>query len=107
MRVNNRYDSAGTDLARELEARQQGVSRPNGVQTVGLMLLGSTDLQLVALYLDRIVPPRRRRLLPILGRAKQGTAIASPHLPERCSGPASESRLSQQTGSATLSVRMS
>jgi AcrR family transcriptional regulator len=64
------------DLVRELESFQAGVSRPNGIQMVGLMLLGSTDPGLVRLYRERIVAPRRVRLLEILRRA-----VASGQLP--------------------------
>lgn len=68
-------DDAFGDLVREVAAFQEGVSRPNGIQMVGLMLLGSTDAQLVDLYRRRIVIPRRSRLLAILQRAQEAGAI--------------------------------
>lgn len=59
-----------TDLLRELEAYQDGVSRPDGVPMVGLMLSGGTDPDLVALYRERIVNPRRQAFRSILERAQ-------------------------------------
>jgi len=58
------------DLVRELDAFQEGVSRPDGISMVGTMLLGSTDPQLVSLYRERVVRPRRARLRAILQRAR-------------------------------------
>jgi AcrR family transcriptional regulator len=58
------------DLVRELEAFRRGISRPDGLAMVGTMLVGSADPQLVALYRERVVGPRRARLRAILERAR-------------------------------------
>lgn len=58
------------DLVAELEAFRKGISRPDGVSMVGTMLLRSTDPELVTLFRERIVAPRRRRLGAILARAQ-------------------------------------
>lgn len=65
-----------SDLVRELEAFRRGVSRPDGVSMVGTMLLRSTDPELVKLYRERIVAPRRERLRAILERARESGLIA-------------------------------
>jgi AcrR family transcriptional regulator len=65
------------DLVRELDAFRRGISRPDGVSMVGTMLLRSTDPELVTLYRERIVAPRRARLREILERARSG-GILSP-----------------------------
>lgn len=65
------------DLVQELRAFEQGVSRPNGIQMVGLMLLGSTEPELVRLYRERIVAPRRSRLRVILERARDEGRIST------------------------------
>lgn len=57
------------DLVAELTAFHRGVTRPNGISMVGSMLQTSTDPDLAALYRDRIVAPRRRRIRHILQRA--------------------------------------
>lgn len=62
-------DDPFADLVRELEAFRSGISRPDGLAMVGTMLAGGTDPQLVALYRERIVAPRRARLRAILERA--------------------------------------
>lgn len=58
------------DLVAELEAFRRGVSRPDGVSMAGTMLLRSTDPQLVQLYRERVVAPRRTRIRLILERAR-------------------------------------
>jgi AcrR family transcriptional regulator len=57
------------DLVAELTAFRDGVARPNGIGMVGAMLQDATDQDLVALYRERIVAPRRQRLRRILERA--------------------------------------
>jgi len=57
------------DLVRELEAFQRGVTRPDGLSLVGTMLQRSTDPQLLRLYRERVVAPRRRRLRRLLEHA--------------------------------------
>jgi AcrR family transcriptional regulator len=57
------------DLVVELTAFRDGVVRPNGIGMVGAMLQDATDQNLVALYRERIVAPRRQRLRRILERA--------------------------------------
>ena len=64
-------DDPYVDLVRELEAFRRGISRPDGVSMVGTMLLRSADPQLVALYRERIVAPRRAALREILERARE------------------------------------
>jgi AcrR family transcriptional regulator len=63
------------DLVAELEAFRRGVSRPDGVSMVGTMLVRSTDPQLVALYRERVVAPRRARIRQILERARDAGSI--------------------------------
>jgi AcrR family transcriptional regulator len=58
------------DLVRELEAFRRGITRPDGVSMVGTMLLDSTDAELVELYRERLVSPRRERFREILERAR-------------------------------------
>jgi AcrR family transcriptional regulator len=65
------------DLVRELTAFREGVSRPDGLSMVGTMLLGSTDAELVRLYRERVVQPRRERLRAILERAKAAGQLAA------------------------------
>jgi AcrR family transcriptional regulator len=65
------------DLVRELDAFRRGISRPDGVSMVGTMLLRSTDPELVSLYRERVVAPRRARLREILERAR-GQGLLSP-----------------------------
>ena len=57
------------DLVAELTAFRRGITRPDGLSMVGTMLAGSTDTDLVALYRQRVVAPRRQRLRSILERA--------------------------------------
>jgi hypothetical protein len=54
------------DLVAELTAYRDGVSRPNGIGMVGAMLQAATDPELVALYRERIVAPRRTRVRVVL-----------------------------------------
>lgn len=69
------------DLVAELRAFARGVSRPDGLSMIGTMLLSSTDPALVALFRNRIVTPRRQRLLAILERARAaGTLDAAADL---------------------------
>jgi AcrR family transcriptional regulator len=62
-------DDPYADLVAELAAFRDGVTRPNGIGMVGAMLQDATDPELVALYRERVVAPRRTRLRRILGRA--------------------------------------
>lgn len=74
-------DDVYADLVAELEAFRRGISRPDGISMVGTMLLASADLDLVALYRERVVAPRRARLREILERArKQGLVGAEADL---------------------------
>lgn len=67
---------AYSDLLRELRSFQRGVSRPDGLSMVGTMLHAGTDPELVRLYRERIVAPRRAALRQILE-----DAVASGELP--------------------------
>ena len=69
--ADQREDSGSPfdDLVAELDAFHRGVTRPNGVSMVGSMLQTATDDELKALYVERVVAPRRRRLRHILQRA--------------------------------------
>lgn len=62
-------DDPHADLVAELRAFRDGVARPNGIGMVGAMLQDATDPELVALYRERVVAPRRARLRRILERA--------------------------------------
>lgn len=62
-------DDPHADLVAELSAFHAGVTRPGGVGMAGSMLQDGTDAELVALYRDRVVAPRRARLRHILERA--------------------------------------
>ncbi len=70
-------DDPYADLLRELRAYANGVGRPGGVSLVGTMLVDATDPQLVALYRERIVTPRRDQLRAILERARGAGLIAA------------------------------
>lgn len=61
-------DDPFADLVAELAAFQRGVTRPNGVSLVGSMLQDCTDPELKALFRERLVLPRRKRLRHILQR---------------------------------------
>lgn len=69
-------DDPYADLVAELRAFRDGVTRPNGIGMVGAMLQDATDPELVALYRERIVAPRRARLRRILHRAVEGGQAA-------------------------------
>jgi AcrR family transcriptional regulator len=62
-------DDPYTDLIAELKAFRSGVTRPDGLSLVGTMLQRGTDPELVRLYRERLVIPRRTRLRAILERA--------------------------------------
>lgn len=64
------------DLVAELTSFRDGVARPNGIGMVGAMLQDATDPELVALYRERVVAPRRARLRRILERAVETGAAA-------------------------------
>lgn len=57
------------DLVAELESFRVGIGRSGGVSMIGTMLRSSTDAALVELFRERVVAPRRRRLLATLERA--------------------------------------
>lgn len=58
------------DLVTELKAFRDGVTRRNGVSLVGTMLQESVDPELVRLFRQRLVAPRRKRLRHIFSRAQ-------------------------------------
>lgn len=58
------------DLVAELESFRRGVTRPDGLSMVGAMLIESTDRELVHLFRQRVVAPRRHRITVILERAR-------------------------------------
>jgi AcrR family transcriptional regulator len=62
-------DDPYADLLAELSAFHSGVTRPNGIAMVGSMLQEEADDDLLQLYRERIVAPRRARLRRILQRA--------------------------------------
>jgi AcrR family transcriptional regulator len=62
-------DDPYADLVAELAAFRRGVTRPDGLSLVGTMLQRSTDPELLRLYRERLVIPRRTRLRAILERA--------------------------------------
>jgi len=62
-------DDPYADLVAELTAFRRGVTRPDGLSLVGTMLQRGTDPELVRLYRERLVVPRRTRLRAILERA--------------------------------------
>lgn len=70
-------DQPFEDLVEELEAFRRGISRPDGLSMIGTMLLGSTDPALVELFRERIVLPRRKRIVAILRRAERSGEIAT------------------------------
>jgi AcrR family transcriptional regulator len=63
-------DDPFVDLVAELEAFRRGVSRPHGISMIGSMLQGSVEPRMRALFRERIVEPRRRRITDILERAR-------------------------------------
>jgi AcrR family transcriptional regulator len=68
-------DDPFEDLVAELRSFRHGIGRPDGLSMAGTMLLSSTDPELVALYRERVVAPRRLRLRRILERARRTGAI--------------------------------
>lgn len=62
-------DDPFADLVVELKAFRRGVTRRNGISLVGTMLQDSADRDLVRLFRQRLVVPRRRRIRHILDRA--------------------------------------
>ena len=62
-------DDPYADLVAELRAFRNGVTRPDGLSLVGTMLQRGTDPELLRLYRERLVTPRRTRLRAILERA--------------------------------------
>ncbi|MEZ5411581.1 MAG: TetR/AcrR family transcriptional regulator [Acidimicrobiales bacterium] len=70
-------DDPYADLVAELTAFLAGVTRPNGISLIGSMLQESTDPDLLTLYRDRVVSPRRRRLRHILERAAAQGLLAA------------------------------
>jgi AcrR family transcriptional regulator len=62
-------DDPYADLVAELAAFRRGVMRPDGLSLVGTMLQQRTDPELLRLYRERLVIPRRTRLRKILERA--------------------------------------
>lgn len=63
-------DDPYADLVHELDGFRRGVSRPDGLSMVGTMLNSGTDPDLVRLYRQRVVAPRRAALQAILERAR-------------------------------------
>jgi AcrR family transcriptional regulator len=63
-------DEPFDDLVVELEAFRTGVTRRNGISMVGTMLQESVDPDLLRLFRERLVTPRRDRLRHILDRAR-------------------------------------
>ena len=63
-------DDPFADLVAELAAFRRGVTRPNGISLAGAMLQSGTDPELVRLYRERLVTPRRARIRHILERAQ-------------------------------------
>ncbi|HET7855812.1 MAG TPA: TetR/AcrR family transcriptional regulator [Gaiellaceae bacterium] len=68
-------DDPYADLIAELTAFRSGVTRPDGLSLVGTMLQRGTDPELVRLYRERLVIPRRTRLRAILERAVAGGLV--------------------------------
>jgi AcrR family transcriptional regulator len=62
-------DDPYVDLVAELRAFRTGVTRPDGLSLVGTMLQRGTNPELLRLYRERLVIPRRTRLRTILERA--------------------------------------
>jgi len=69
-------DDPYADLVAELTAFRRGVTRPDGLSLVGAMLQRGTDAELVRLYRERIVIPRRARLREILDRGVASGQLA-------------------------------
>jgi AcrR family transcriptional regulator len=62
-------------LVAELAHFARGVARPDGLPMVGTMLLGGADPELVRLYRQRVVAPRRTHLRAILTAARDAGLI--------------------------------
>jgi len=69
-------DEPYADLVNELKRFQRGISRPDGLSMVGTMLNRATDPELVRLYRERVVGPRRTALLRILEQARVDGLLA-------------------------------
>jgi AcrR family transcriptional regulator len=70
-------DDPYADLVAELTDYYRGITRPNGISMVGSMLQDATDPDLAALYRERLVSPRRRRLRRILQRGVDAGRLAA------------------------------
>jgi len=57
-------------LVTELADFARGITRPDGLPLVGTMLLSGADPELVRLYRQRVVAPRRNRIRAILTEAR-------------------------------------
>lgn len=68
-------DDPYADLVAELAHFRRGVTRPDGLSMVGTMLQRGTDPELVRLYRERVVAPRRRRLIAILRRGIEAESL--------------------------------
>jgi AcrR family transcriptional regulator len=64
-------DDPYADLCAELTAFRRGITRPDGISMIGTMLVASTNSELVKLFRQRVVRPRRARLRAILERAQR------------------------------------
>lgn len=64
-----------TDLVAALKSFQQSVNRPDGLSMVGTMLHHATDADLVRIYRQRVVAPRRKELKAVLQRAQAAGVI--------------------------------
>jgi AcrR family transcriptional regulator len=64
-----------SDLVAELGSFEQQVQGNDGLSMVGTMLIDAIDPQLVALYREQVVLPRRARLRTILERARHGGQV--------------------------------
>ena len=69
-------DEPLADLEAELAAFRTGVTRRNGISLVGTMLQESVDPDLVRLFRQRLVTPRRKRIRHILDRARSMGLLA-------------------------------
>lgn len=70
-------DDPFADLAEELCAFRRGVTRRNGISMVGTMMQESVDPDLLHLFRERLVVPRRTRLRHILDRAHAAGLFSS------------------------------
>jgi AcrR family transcriptional regulator len=67
--IREATDDPYAELIAELTAFRRGITRPDGLSLVGTMLQHGTDPDLLRLYRERLVIPRRTRLRAILERA--------------------------------------